>query len=742
MYPLFGGSRAGKDFLSDFVSNPILDPKGGIVLVMLVFPLLLAGSICSLLVTRERGTGRRSRPLVVSSRLPKWLQRTYQRIFSRNGDGNFDFYTVVFIMIPCIVYSVSSIFRHLNNREIAISSFPQHFQKMDYVASESTKVISNALGVMVMIAMTFFLVPVSKHGPILKLFCWSHARAVRLHIWCGRLIVIGSLFHGLLHLLRWKYLLGEKVNSFLLPPRQCWISDKEFVPQCKNPETECTCYSHFLYLTGVLACLALIVILVTSSNWVRRKFYSVFYISHLLVAPLFILVILLHYNRGILYVAPSVLYYLASSLPVFKERQLNRAGTNIVSVDHLACGSSKCVSLTIEASNDAMAAYRPGMYAQLAAPSISKVSHPFTINKVPGKDNQLRFIFRSIGSFTNELTNRLEDDELPAIHIDGFHGCPVRVEKLLQHDVVVLVAGGIGITPFLSLLSEVIAFASVADTQEAPLETRKVILHWMCRDAALVNYVRNEYFEPLLKAQSDFTRCQVDIIIHQTQGQLDAAQSESGSPARRHFHSEKSKDAPVKSHKQPLTLSRFSPGASLADNLNTFITHTIISWVGLAVAWFLYSDVQSEEQIWQRSLAPVAILVLSYVVSILSTRRFGSTQSKDTLPKASILEKATESNEKTQLLARVESMSSTDCYSFDEESPNEITLHTMNTGRPDIRVFLDDLDGSRHPGVFACGPPALTKEIKDIAEEKSCLRAEYEDGQSPFVTIYDEVFVM
>ena len=85
---------------------------------------------------------------------------------------------------------------------------------------------------------------------------------------------------------------------------------------------------------------------------------------------------------------------------------------------------------------------------------------------------------------------------------------------MLGHDVAIMISGGIGITPYLSLLEEVslMTRASVAPVNFA---TKKVILHWMCREAALIDYVSQEYFEPLMQSTIS-SRLHIDIIVHNT----------------------------------------------------------------------------------------------------------------------------------------------------------------------------------------------------------------------------------
>jgi hypothetical protein len=183
----------------------------------------------------------------------------------------------------------------------------------------------------------------------------------------------------------------------------------------------------------------------------------------------------------------------------------------------------------------------------------------------------------------------------------------------------------------------------------------------------------------------------------------------------------------------------------MADNLNKFVTHTTIAWIGLILVWFLYSNVQSKEQIWQRVLAPLAIIGLGLVVSALATR-FPITdlleQSSSMIDKrlfcfSGLKKDAKTPDETTHLLSRV-SIASVDsfesCFSLDEENPCEIMLRTSKC-RPHVHNLLEETEGWDYPGVFCCGPSALTQEIYDEVHRRSQM-------EQSCITVYDEAFLM
>ena len=107
--------------------------------------------------------------------------------------------------------------------------------------------------------------------------------------------------------------------------------------------------------------------------------------------------------------------------------------------------------------------------------------------------------------------------------MDGFYGQSNLVEKVLGYDVGVIVAGGVGITPYLSLVSEFCSLgraeaSSVDESSIGDIEPpRGIELHWICRDSALVDYVKKEYFAPLTAEGSRRSLSRsIRIVIHFT----------------------------------------------------------------------------------------------------------------------------------------------------------------------------------------------------------------------------------
>ena len=760
---LFGGSRKGKDWYLNLAELSIINTTeqnsgDGVPMLMFGLPLLLSATVCSICVYRgsffdptNAVVVRRCSRWNLPKFLPLWVHRLYHRCVIGDGDFAFDIYALVFILVPCVVYTLSSIYRHLDGND-------------EWCLTEATRQVGNSFGMMSTIALPVFLVPVAKQGPILKIFGWSPTRAVRLHIWCGRIIVIGSIIHGMLHALRWN-MLGERLLAMTFPPKQCWMIgssfalDRTFEPHCSNETTECSCYDHFRNLTGIVAVSSLVIIGLTSLNSVRRHFYCLFYTCHIFAAPIILIAIVMHYNRAILYIAPSFLYYIASSFPTAMRNRNNGRATSISSVERIAGPIDKngierrpCVALTFEASDAAMQCFQPGVFAKLSVPELSTVSHPFTVNTVPGKANQIRIIFQEMGMFTGNLASKLTfAKSAPKMYLDGYHGSTDRLAQLLSHDVAVIVAGGIGVTPYLSLLTELVETLSKEETTPA-LRSRNIVFHWVCRNPNLVDYISKEYFQPIVNSSFYVPGLQIDIHIHHT-GRPRFATTYSGLPLSNYGTKTVIDAGDYKKEGEDTasfapSLVRCEPRSGNSRNDGSIFAFATISWVGLIVTWLLYSSVQQESQMWQRLLAPFAILALAALATLAFNKRASIVNTLSASDSTDGKEKRISVKAKRFRYIELESSDSLDTVETSSSSSDSEDLEMGNVtikesnGRPTVQEILKAVDAASSPGVFSCGPSGLTREIRVTCEERSIARSVESTKQEACIPLYNEAFTM
>jgi len=172
-----------------------------------------------------------------------------------------------------------------------------------------------------------------------------------------------------------------------------------------------------------------------------------------------------------------------------------------------------------------------GLYVRICVPEISLMWHPFTVASTD--PTKLKILFRKYGTFTTKLYKRLREvgdadgigigieneDAIqinrrnkstgastrlpPIILVDAYYGGGVDwANRVFEHNNVLLIAGGIGVTPFLSLLS--LLHQSIVNCPGSKsLSTNHVEFHWYSRDEGLIRHVLENHFSLLANLQQN-----------------------------------------------------------------------------------------------------------------------------------------------------------------------------------------------------------------------------------------------
>lgn len=391
--------------------------------------------------------------------------------------------------------------------------------------------------------------------------------------------------------------------------------------------------------------------------------------------------------------------------------QRSTKGTHILSITKISSPSTQrpVWDIVFKCSHEAFKQFRPGQYCDLHVPDISVVSHPFTANKVQGYDDRLRLLIRETGPFTVQLGKCLRDgfqrriDELerqspprvamPCMFVSEFNGISQRIKQLSSHDHAMVIAGGIGITPYLTLLMEVIDHHS-----SAPSSCLKTLeLHWMCRDISLIKFLYEEYFSEMLRCTSsndDDTIPSVKIIVHYT-GTQDAPKCEQSSrPDKAHFDP----SSEYLDGTYPMKPSQFSVGTKIA-----VVAFTLIFSLGLWLVWFFFAQIQSQEEMGPRILSLFFTIVSSIALSI-GFVHYGNVDKVECQASLSSLKTAGDYSARS---TQDESMSHKRYVSFQQH----------NTGRPNLKNLLLPLEHALSPGIFVCGPSEIMDGVRNIVDD-------------------------
>lgn len=154
--------------------------------------------------------------------------------------------------------------------------------------------------------------------------------------------------------------------------------------------------------------------------------------------------------------------------------------------------------------------FRPGHYAYFYVPSVcSNAWHPFTLN-VNG-DGNLVIMARSLGKWTQKLRRRAQNGELDRALLIGPYG-GINPRYLENRSRYLLFAGGIGITPVISVLQHLLN-SKYTERQQ----NRHVTLMWCVRDLSLIELPHIAVLFKALKTSGQVLNgFSVQVCVHVT----------------------------------------------------------------------------------------------------------------------------------------------------------------------------------------------------------------------------------
>jgi len=226
-------------------------------------------------------------------------------------------------------------------------------------------------------------------------------------------------------------------------------------------------------LTGVLLLALLWAMYYTGNDHMRKKNFDLFWYIHNVGIILWPVLLFIHGTNGWIGVGfPLVAFTAFLPIALFAWDRIGRglryilfAGRAVKIVDarvRPGKGGSADGALTYLQISPPPCLWRfkPGMYAFICMPQYAPLQwHPFTICSGK-KDPTVDFLIAGVGDWTRELARRCleakdKNSPLPMVAIDGPYMAPTQ--SALTKKVLVAVGAGVGITPFLSLMSTIIS---------------------------------------------------------------------------------------------------------------------------------------------------------------------------------------------------------------------------------------------------------------------------------------------
>lgn len=329
----------------------------------------------------------------------------------------------------------------------------------------------NSLGFSCLFNLAFLLIPATRNSAWMELLGISYANGIKYHRWLG----VFTLFFALVHTIAY-YWMWVRENEWMhkaLPCFNCDIKDKG-----NGHETWVTVY-------GEIAMICFLAMSFSAIPYVRRNFFNVFYYVHQLffVAIVFLI---LHWAGFVWFLLPTVLTYLMN-------RFLSSSNSfTAVQVTEFTPLSNEFVKLVVSRSALRDGDFKVGQFVYINVPSVSQLQwHPFTVASSPRSSaTSLTLIMKSLGDWTNAVSEYCgeckKSNTLPTVYLDGYYGS--SLEYYEDYSTVCLVAGGVGVTPLLAILNDIVAKA----LDNEPLR-QKVVFVFTFRELSLL-----EELHPLL----------------------------------------------------------------------------------------------------------------------------------------------------------------------------------------------------------------------------------------------------
>ncbi|KAL7502826.1 hypothetical protein ACHAXN_001326, partial [Cyclotella atomus] len=326
---------------------------------------------------------------------------------------------------------------------------------------------------------TFFLVMTATRNSV---FTWliglTFDQALIYHRFIGRLTVVISIIHSALH---YEHILDKT--------------------------------SERITVTGLVALSCGIVIFATSLNYVRRKLFNVFFWSHFAFVG-FIVGMYLHAAGARPFIWASVACYGVDKLLALVWTQLPRRTTKFEKVGERTAH----VQFKKTPLNVLLGRYKVGQYIFVNFPELSLTEwHPFSVASGPS-EGCVDLYIRALGNHTKKIVDYAEacgaEDKQTLIRCDGPYGDLSFNYRRFGN--LLLVGGGIGITPIISVLKDIYGEQSTQNGNKPRHCVRNVTLVWImprASEASLFLEMLNQF---RLKSLEDTLLPEFNLAVYIT----------------------------------------------------------------------------------------------------------------------------------------------------------------------------------------------------------------------------------
>ncbi|EPY88506.1 dual oxidase 2 [Camelus ferus] len=217
-------------------------------------------------------------------------------------------------------------------------------------------------------------------------------------------------------------------------------------------------------MTGVLLLLVLAIMYVFASHNFRRRSFRGFWLTHHLYILLYVLLII-HGSFALIQLPRFHIYFLVPALIYAGDKLVSlsrkKVEISVVKAELLPSGVTH-----LQFQRPQGFEYKSGQWVRIACLALgTNEYHPFTMTSAPHEDT-LSLHIRAAGPWTTRLREIYSPQtgdscaKYPKLYLDGPFG--EGHQEWHKFEVSVLVGGGIGVTPFASILKDLVFKSSVS----------------------------------------------------------------------------------------------------------------------------------------------------------------------------------------------------------------------------------------------------------------------------------------
>ncbi|XP_060535964.1 dual oxidase isoform X2 [Cylas formicarius] len=297
------------------------------------------------------------------------------------------------------------------------------------------------------------------------------------HIQFHKIAACTALFFSMLHTV------GHIVNFYHVSTQpvenlKCLTNEIRF-PSDYKPGITFWLFQTVTGLTGVLLFVVMCVIIVFAHPTVRKKAYKFFWFTHSLYVALYALCLV--HGLARLTGAPRFWMFFVGPGAVFILDKVVSMRTRYIPLDVLETELLPSDVIKIKFYRPPNLKYLSGQWVRLACTAFrDREFHSFTLTSAP-HENFLSCHIKAQGPWTWKLRNYFDPcnynpDDRPKILLEGPFGG--GNQDWYKFEIAVMVGGGIGVTPYASILNDLVFGTST--NRYSGVACKKVYFLWIC----------------------------------------------------------------------------------------------------------------------------------------------------------------------------------------------------------------------------------------------------------------------